>query len=156
MPQTILILLCAIGCIASGNAKSPYVFKTESYNQPTQSDMRQGSQYHEFNRQWMNSYDDRDRYEALFRGSVEKINKPWRKSRMVTRIEDLQYACCYCNEGIQSDKINPCDVNILVNIDKPKEKQDNQTFWCHVECFKKTLHPYMRSYFVVDIIEDDE
>jgi len=60
---------------------------------------------------------------------------------MVIRVLDLQYVCCYCSEGIESDKINPCGVNILINIDKPKEKQDNQTFWCRVECFKQRFTP---------------
>jgi hypothetical protein len=82
--------------------------------------------------------------------------KSWKVSWMEFDVDKLECTCCFCDQDIVSTNVDPCDVNILVNIDKTKEKQDNQAFWCHVECFKKTLHPYMRSYFVVDIVEDDE
>lgn len=65
--------------------------------------------------------------------------------------------CCFCNEKIESDKLNPCDLNILTNWDKPKNYQNNQTFWCHFECFKNKLHKNVQQHLVVHLlIQNDE
>jgi len=56
---------------------------------------------------------------------------------------------------IQSNDVDPCDLNILTNVDKPKNRQDNQTFYCHVHCFEKKLHDSVRGYLVVQIVEDE-
>ena len=45
---------------------------------------------------------------------------------MIFNDQDLGFTCCFCNNGIASDKVNPCDLNILINMDKPKDKQDNR------------------------------
>lgn len=65
-------------------------------------------------------------------------------------LKDLGFRCCFCNKSIASDNINPCDLSIVTNIDKNKERQASQWFFCHVECFKKTIHSEMVAYFVVD------
>jgi hypothetical protein len=67
--------------------------------------------------------------------------------------ENLRYRCCFCDQMIESTRINPCDLNILINYDKPKDEQDNQTFWCHIECFRKSLHENIRKMLVVDILD---
>ena len=51
---------------------------------------------------------------------------------------------------ITPDDINPCDLNIMANIDKPKELRENQSFYCHVECFKKRLHDTIQGLLVID------
>jgi hypothetical protein len=68
-------------------------------------------------------------------------------------IEEINYRCCFCNTKIESSSVDPCDVNILINIDKPEEKRDSQTFYCHVNCFKSKMHTTMKGYLVVDIVE---
>ncbi len=60
--------------------------------------------------------------------------------------------CCFCNKNIKSDEINPCDINILTNWDKSKERQHNQTFWCHVECFREKLHKDVQKNLVVHLL----
>ena len=37
-------------------------------------------------------------------------------------LEDLGFRCYFCNKSIASDNINPCDLSIVTNIDKNKEK----------------------------------
>jgi|HubBroStandDraft_4_1064222.scaffolds.fasta_scaffold2370573_1 hypothetical protein len=69
-------------------------------------------------------------------------------------IKELGYQCCYCNLTIESTDVDPCDINILINIDKPKDKQENQTFYCHAKCFEKTLHEKIKGYFVIHYVED--
>lgn len=68
-------------------------------------------------------------------------------------LSELKYRCCFCNKIIKSNNVNPCDLNILINIDKPKDKQDNQTFYCHIECFKENLHEKIRPMLVVDLVD---
>lgn len=63
--------------------------------------------------------------------------------------------CCFCNENIKSDEINPCDLNILTNWDKSTDKQHNQTFWCHLACFREKLHQKMQLHLVVHLLTDD-
>ena len=36
--------------------------------------------------------------------------------------------CSFCNQKIESDNLNPYDINISTNWDKPKSNQHNQTF----------------------------
>ena len=64
--------------------------------------------------------------------------------------EDLGFRCCFCNKSIASDNINPCDLSIVTNSDKDKSQQSSQWLFCHVGCFKATIHPEMIGYFVVD------
>jgi hypothetical protein len=63
--------------------------------------------------------------------------------------------CCFCNESIKSDNVNPCDFNIVTNWDKTPEKQHSQNFWCHAECLQKALHPDIRLHLVVHLFSDD-
>ncbi|MCX5925494.1 MAG: hypothetical protein NT124_04360 [Candidatus Dependentiae bacterium] len=54
-------------------------------------------------------------------------------------MKELGFECCFCGESIESNKTDPCDINVLINIDKQKDKQYNQTFYCHLMCFKKVI-----------------
>jgi len=78
---------------------------------------------------------------------------------MVNNLDNLGFTCCFCGKGIaSSNKGNPCEIDILSDIDKSKERQKNQTFWCHIECVKEKMCPEVRYHFMLDIIaaEDDE
>jgi hypothetical protein len=70
------------------------------------------------------------------------------------------YRCCFCNELIQSSNSDPCEIDILINIDKPKNKQYNQIFYCHMRCFKEKLHEKIRIHFALEYLipsdSDDE
>lgn len=71
-------------------------------------------------------------------------------------MQEMLYRCCFCNTMIESNQVDPCDLNILINVDKPKEKQDNQTFYCHVRCFEERLHENIRNYLIVHFVENEE
>lgn len=60
--------------------------------------------------------------------------------------------CCFCNKSINSDLTNPCDINITTNWDKSIERQHNQTFWCHIECFKEKLHKDVQQHLMVHLL----
>ncbi|HEV2916971.1 MAG TPA: hypothetical protein VGW78_04440 [Candidatus Babeliales bacterium] len=64
--------------------------------------------------------------------------------------------CCFCNQNIAITNVDPCDINILTNWDKSKTKQNNQTFWCHLECFRNKMHENMKIHLVVDILSCDD
>ncbi|HSC24759.1 MAG TPA: hypothetical protein VLB80_00890 [Candidatus Babeliales bacterium] len=66
------------------------------------------------------------------------------------------YLCCFCNTLIIPSHGNPMEIDILINFDKPKSKQDNQTFYCHMECFKEQLDPKLKIHFHLDsFIKED-
>jgi len=69
-------------------------------------------------------------------------------------MKDITFRCCFCNTHVHSTNVDPCDINILINIDKPKDKQDNQTFYCHADCFKNILHKDLKGLFIVDLVDD--
>jgi len=71
-------------------------------------------------------------------------------------MQELKYRCCFCNKIIESTKVDPCDINILINLDKPKQQQDNQTFYCHIDCFKEKMHQEMRKSLVVHLVDDED
>lgn len=68
--------------------------------------------------------------------------------------EKLGFSCCFCNKSIMSLDQYPADLNVVVNIDKPKEQQHDQFFYCHTECFKSKLHNNVKLHFILDKIND--
>lgn len=69
--------------------------------------------------------------------------------------ENLNLLCCFCNKDIKSSKINPTEINILINFDKSKDLQHEQSFFCHVECFREKLHESIKNYFYLQSILDE-
>ena len=57
------------------------------------------------------------------------------------------YLCCFCNTFIESSNGDPCEIDILININQTKDKQYNQIFYCHINCFHKQLHTQIKPYF---------
>jgi hypothetical protein len=55
--------------------------------------------------------------------------------------ENMEYKCFICNEEISTKKdkrgLDPCSVTLTTNIDLSRGKQREQTFFCHIECFRK-------------------
>ena len=45
---------------------------------------------------------------------------------MNTVQQKLDLLCCFCNQGIELSKVNPADLNIQINFDKPKDQQYSQ------------------------------
>lgn len=66
--------------------------------------------------------------------------------------EDLGFSCCFCNQSITSADPDPSEFVIIANIDKPKEQQVDQIFWCHALCLKSKIHEEIKPLFVLDDI----
>lgn len=60
--------------------------------------------------------------------------------------------CCFCNQGIISDDLNPCDIVISSNWDKEEGKQNGQNFWCHLECFRTKLDKDIQQHLVLHLL----
>jgi len=71
-------------------------------------------------------------------------------------MENLLYRCCFCGKTIKSTNVDPCDLNVLINCDKPKGKQDNQSFYCHISCFREKLDKTLIKLLVVDLVEEED
>jgi len=64
--------------------------------------------------------------------------------------------CCFCKKGIEITDVDPCDISIMTNWDNPQgKKRRDQTFWCHLECFRNKMHPDLAQYLVLDILSAD-
>lgn len=66
--------------------------------------------------------------------------------------ENLGFSCCFCNKSITSSDPDPSDINIIANINKPKEDQADQFFYCHLQCLKNKIHKNIQEHFVLDDI----
>lgn len=66
-------------------------------------------------------------------------------------IKQLNFDCCFCDNNIKLSTVDPCNISILINIDKDKKKQYNQNFWCHLACFRKILHANILSYLATPL-----
>ena len=73
----------------------------------------------------------------------------WSKISSPTN-EKLGFTCCFCNKSIMSLDKYPTDLKIIVNIDKPKEQQHDQFFYCHLQCLKSKLHQNIQEHLVLD------
>jgi hypothetical protein len=54
-------------------------------------------------------------------------------------MKDISLSCCFCDQIIESNKTDPSELIVLTNMDKSREKQHSQGFFCHLSCFQKTL-----------------
>lgn len=84
------------------------------------------------------------------------LQKIWSKITTKNTIEDLGFSCCFCDEGITSANPDPSEIVIVANIDKPKEKQADQIFWCHAQCLKSKIHDDIKPLFVLDDVTKQE
>lgn len=67
------------------------------------------------------------------------------------------YRCCFCVAIITTDNIDPCLIDILININKPKVERYNQIFYCHLKCFEQKLHEKIRFYLALEcLVPEDE
>ena len=78
------------------------------------------------------------------------LQKIWSKMSNNLIKEDLGFSCCFCNESLTSADPDPADIVIVANIDKPKEQQADQIFWCHAQCLKDKLHKDIIEHYVLD------
>lgn len=62
-------------------------------------------------------------------------------------MEKLEFNCCFCNQGIIENNVDPLDINIMHNIDVLNKTRREQTFYAHFDCLKEKLHPYSKEYF---------
>ena len=74
----------------------------------------------------------------------------WSKITNQPIVENLGFLCCFCNKSITSLDPDPSDINIIANIDKPKDHQADQYFYCHLQCLKNKLHDNIKEHFVLD------
>jgi hypothetical protein len=68
------------------------------------------------------------------------------KSKVGVNVDDPGYQCCFCGGGIEESgigaaRLDPCAVVLIANWKKPESEQGLQQFFCHLDCFKKTMWP---------------
>jgi hypothetical protein len=59
--------------------------------------------------------------------------------------QSFKYECCICKEAIPDDDLSPktldpCTLILISNFDRPREKQKEQQFFCHFECFRQVVN----------------
>ena len=54
-----------------------------------------------------------------------------------------EYQCCICKETVTHDTaspLDPCNLSLVSNIDRPRNDQKEQEFFCHLECFRRLIN----------------
>jgi hypothetical protein len=56
----------------------------------------------------------------------------------------LDYECCICKQTVCSasntSSLDPCGLILVSNIDRPRDDQKEQEFFCHFECFRRLVN----------------
>jgi hypothetical protein len=60
------------------------------------------------------------------------------------------FECCFCKQSIEENKVDPVDINIVLNEDMQLKTGSFQNFYCHFDCLKKRLHKDIQGYLVRD------
>ncbi|MDP6542548.1 MAG: hypothetical protein QGH60_01070 [Phycisphaerae bacterium] len=78
----------------------------------------------------------------------------------------MNYQCCICNDaiadGAEGHRLDPCAIVIVTNLDSDRRDQREQTFYCHIECFRQTvgddgvMYIMEKDFSTVGEIEDEE
>lgn len=63
------------------------------------------------------------------------------------------FKCCFCGKSIESNTIDVTSIVAIVNWDKESDKQHEQQFFCHLNCFKEKLVKDIPVY-LEDLIEE--
>ncbi|HSC80090.1 MAG TPA: hypothetical protein VLC08_07040 [Chitinolyticbacter sp.] len=52
-------------------------------------------------------------------------------------------ACIFCDQPIAPGVHDPCAINLVTRIDRPRLQQKEQTFFCHMHCLqsRSAMHP---------------
>lgn len=50
--------------------------------------------------------------------------------------EPIRFVCVFCGETIAPGELDPCALIVVAAIDRPRPKQKEQTFYCHINCLK--------------------
>jgi hypothetical protein len=64
------------------------------------------------------------------------------------------FKCCFCNEGILENNVDPIDISIVLNEDMQKNNGSSQSFYAHFNCFKQKLYKDLQGYLVTDNPDD--
>jgi len=53
------------------------------------------------------------------------------------------YACIFCGQRIAPGPLDPCALHLVGKIDRPRNEQKEQTFYCHADCLqvRAAIHP---------------
>jgi len=54
--------------------------------------------------------------------------------------KDIKPLCCICKETIEKDVFDPCSLVLITNSDMEWPDQKEQTFFCHMGCFRRVVN----------------
>jgi len=70
----------------------------------------------------------------------------------------MKYECFFCGDEVSSDNkssdLDPCAIVLIAHWEKGRDHQQEQQFWCHFECFRKSnKHAPL---YIEDLSADEE
>jgi hypothetical protein len=60
------------------------------------------------------------------------------------------YVCLFFGQGIPSGPLDPCAVHLIGKIDRPRNEQMEQTFFCHVACIQGLAKIDPANFYITD------
>jgi hypothetical protein len=73
---------------------------------------------------------------------------------MESLMNKMSFQCCFCAKGIEENKVDPIDINIVFNEDMKMGSRSFRNFYAHFYCFKEKLHKSTQGYLVRSDEED--
>jgi hypothetical protein len=71
-------------------------------------------------------------------------------------MNELNYTCCFCGKKIESNQVDPMNINVVGNYDKLVKDSPSQDFYCHFDCFKMLLQKDIAGYFLKSNFGSDD
>jgi hypothetical protein len=65
-------------------------------------------------------------------------------------IRSTGYQCLFCGENIASGALDPCALNLVAAIDRPRLEQKEQTFYCHIACLQAHASSHPGCFYITD------
>ena len=60
------------------------------------------------------------------------------------------YVCLFCGQGISPGPLDPCAIHLIAKIDRPRNEQKEQTFFCHVGCIQNLAKIHPANFYITE------
>ena len=65
--------------------------------------------------------------------------------------EQEAYVCIFCNEAIYPGPLDPCALQVVARLDRPRDEQKEQTFFCHIGCLQERATTHPGNFYIADL-----
>ena len=65
-------------------------------------------------------------------------------------VSPVVYQCLFCGESISPGTLDPCGLTLVTGFDRPRQKQREQIFYCHIACIQARASTKPDCFYITD------